>query len=149
MLKILNVMPWCARGREAIWYSSTDHPWRVNMGACKLKSLYSPPPPGGELSWVYTHLQGFSQNLQAACPKSQKLSTHKFQYVSLILLILNYCSYVYDGWDRSESNKHEVLQNNTLQAVSSPDCCDWATSLHDELSVDWLDVNREKSCVHM
>ena len=68
-------------------------------------------------------------------------------YMSLILPLFNYCNFVYDGGSKTESAKLEVLQNNALHAVRCVDCRYSATSSHNELSIDWLDVSRKKSCV--
>ena len=69
-------------------------------------------------------------------------------YITMINPVFTYCNYVYDGCGVTSSRDLEILQNNALRAVRKVDYRYSATSLHNELYVDWLDVGRKIStCV--
>ena len=57
-----------------------------------------------------------------------------------------YADVVYDGGSRAALHEIQVAQNNALRAVKNVDSRFSATSLHNQLHVDWLDVSRQKRC---
>ncbi len=66
-------------------------------------------------------------------------------YNSLIDPLFLYCNYVYDGMSLTSKRSVQVLQNSALRAVAKVNKRYSATALHDELQVEWLDIQRAKS----
>ena len=66
-------------------------------------------------------------------------------YNSLIEPIFLYCNTIYDGINLTNRRKLQVYQNSALRAVARVNKRYSATQLHQELSVEWLDVQRCKS----
>ncbi len=71
-------------------------------------------------------------------------------YGSLIEPLFIYCCHLYDGCSRYNRNRLQVLQNNALRAVMMVNSRFSATDLHNTLSVDWLDVYRQRyTCIEV
>ena len=71
-------------------------------------------------------------------------------FISLILPIMRYCDFVYDGCSKTLSRQLEVVQNSALKAVKGINGHYSATELHSELNIDWLDVACKKSsCIEL
>ena len=66
-------------------------------------------------------------------------------YNSLIEPVFLYCNTIYDGMSLTNRHKLQVYQNSALRAVARVDKRYSATLLHQELSVEWLDVQQCKS----
>ncbi len=65
-------------------------------------------------------------------------------YSSLIEPLFVYCCHLYDGCNKYNQYRLQILQNNALRAVKQVNMRYSATSLHDELNVEWLDVYRKR-----
>ncbi len=65
-------------------------------------------------------------------------------YCSLIEPLFIYCCHLYDGCTKYNQHRLQILQNNALRAVKKVNMRYSATSLHDELSVEWLDTYRKQ-----
>ena len=66
-------------------------------------------------------------------------------YVSLIEPYFLYLDYVYDGCNKTLSDKLQKSQNNSLQAVLWADPRYLTAALHTETNIDWLDNMRARS----
>ena len=62
---------------------------------------------------------------------------------SLIEPLFIYCCHLYDGCNKQNQHRLQVLQNNALRAVKKVNARYSASSLHEELKVEWLDVYRK------
>ena len=75
---------------------------------------------------------------------SQNLAKQLFN--TMINPLFSYCNFVYDGCTKTSARDIEILHNNALRAVIKVDCRYSATTLHQELEVEWQDVNRKIAC---
>ena len=67
-------------------------------------------------------------------------------YNTMINPLFTYCSFIYDGCGQGSARELEILQNNALRAVRKVNYMYSATALHNELDINWLDVNRKIAC---
>ena len=61
-----------------------------------------------------------------------------------------YCDYVYDACNRTQSNKLQIAQNNTLRAILNVDERYTATKVHEETGIAYLaNIRKRSTCTEV